>query len=42
MGLAEFSMEETGEKLFERADAALYEAKTSGRNKICIDKNVKQ
>ncbi len=37
MGLAEFSPDETGEELFKRADKALYEAKESGRNKVCIN-----
>ena len=37
MGLAEFNNLETGEELFERADKALYEAKTTGRNKVCIN-----
>lgn len=34
MGIAEFDNAETGEALFERADKALYEAKTNGRNQV--------
>lgn len=34
MGLAEFDSKESGEALFERADKALYNAKTSGRNQV--------
>jgi diguanylate cyclase (GGDEF)-like protein len=34
MGLAEFNTKETGEALFERADKALYMAKTNGRNQV--------
>ncbi len=35
-GLAAFDGSESGEELFARADAAMYEAKTSGRNRIVI------
>lgn len=34
MGLAEYDGQESGEALFERADKALYEAKTNGRNQV--------
>ncbi len=34
MGLAEFDSQETGEALFERADKALYNAKSNGRNQV--------
>ncbi len=37
MGIAEFDSQETGEALFERADKALYNAKTNGRNQVQIN-----
>jgi len=36
MGIAEYNREESGEALFERADKALYNAKTNGRNQVQI------
>ena len=37
MGIAEYDNIETGEELFERADKALYNAKESGRNRVCVN-----
>ena len=37
MGLAEFDSTESGEALFERADKALYNAKSNGRNQIQVN-----
>jgi diguanylate cyclase (GGDEF)-like protein len=37
IGIAEMSMEDSFNTLFERADKALYKAKNSGRNRIQID-----
>ena len=36
MGIAEFNRVETGEALFERADKALYNSKTNGRNQVQV------
>ncbi len=35
-GLAEFSLDETGEELLRRADDALFEAKRTGKNRVVI------
>ncbi len=37
-GLSEFSEADTPEKVFDRADKALYQAKEGGRNKVCAAK----
>ena len=37
MGVAEFDSKESGEFLFERADKALYNAKTNGRNQVQVN-----
>lgn len=37
IGVAAHNAAETAQALFERADANLYEAKRSGRNKVCCD-----
>jgi diguanylate cyclase (GGDEF)-like protein len=36
IGLAEVREDDTSESIFQRCDKALYEAKNSGRNKVCI------
>ena len=39
VGVSEFNKDITGEELFRRADKALYDAKTHGRNKVVIFEN---
>ena len=36
-GVAQLRGKESIEKLFERADKALYQAKETGRNKVCVE-----
>ena len=36
LGLAEFDHGETGDNWLDRADAAMYQAKETGRNKVCV------
>lgn len=37
IGVAIYQMGEDGDKLFERADKALYQAKQTGRNRVCAE-----